>query len=99
MKKLIVIALLMLSTSLNAQVRIGEKDALSTAKRFLNENAKGPVSAPALHEVVNSRLTGEPNLFMFSIEPKGFVIVAANDEVVAYSFPSNLPDSGMAAFD
>ncbi len=98
MKKLIVIALLMLEASLTAQVRIGEKDALSTAERFLKVNAKGRVSAPALHEVVSSGLTGEPNLFMFSIEPKGFVIVAANNEVLAYSFTSDLPSHDMPAF-
>ena len=98
MKKLIVLASMMLVTRLTAQVRIGEKDALSTAERFLKDNAKEQVSDPTLHEVVNSGLSGEPNLFLFSIEPQGFVIVAANDEVLAYSFTSDLPSDDMTAF-
>lgn len=92
MKKLIVTALLlMLATQLTAQMRIGEKDALSTTERFLKKNAKEHVSVPTLNEVVNSKLSGHPNLFMFSIEPRGFVIVSANNEVLAYSFTSDLP--------
>lgn len=91
MKKLIVIASLMLATQLTAQVRIGEKDALSTAERFLKKNAKEQVSELTLNEVVNSKLSGQPNLFMFSIDPRGFIIVSANNEVLAYSFTSDLP--------
>lgn len=98
MKKLIIIALLMLSSQLTAQVRIGEKDALSTAERFLEKNAKEQVSTPSLHEVINSGFSGEPNLFVFSIEPRGFIIVSANNEVLAYSFTSDIPAKDMSSF-
>ena len=99
MKKLIVIASLMLAAKLTAQVRIGEKDALSTAERFLKKNAKEQVSVLNLNEVVNSRISGQPNLYMFSIEPRGFIIVSAQDEVLAYSFTSDLPEKGMTSFE
>ena len=100
MKKLIVIALLMLGASLSAQVRIGEKDALSTAERFLKENSKESNTALTLKEVVNSRITGTPNLFVFTKEPQGFVVVSARNEVMAYSLTSELPalDSGPFAY-
>ena len=98
MKKLIVIALLMLAASLTAQVRIEEKDALSTAERFLKENAKESSSTLTLHEVVNSRLTGKPNLYVFSMEPKGFVVVSAQNEVLAYSLTSELPATETGPF-
>ena len=98
MKKLIVIALLMLAASLTAQVRIEEKDALSTAERFLKENAKESSLTLTLHEVVNSRLTGKPNLYVFSVEPRGYVVVTALDEVMAYSLTSETPDMETGPF-
>lgn len=40
---------------------------------------------------VYSRKTGQPNLFVYSLQPKGFVIVSALDEVLAYSHESEFP--------
>lgn len=41
-------------------------------------------------KIVYSRETGQPNLFVYSLKPQGFVIVSALNEVLAYSFESNL---------
>ena len=98
MKKLIIIAFVMLVVPLTAQVRIGKEDALSTAKRFLKENAKESSFTLTLNEVVSSRLTGDANLFVFSMEPRGFVIVSARNEVMAYSLSSELPSLEMGPF-
>ena len=40
---------------------------------------------------IYSRETGQPNLFVYSLKPKGFVIVSALNEVLAYSHESDLP--------
>ena len=42
-------------------------------------------------ETVYSRETGQPNLFVYSLKPKGFVIVSALNEVLAYSYESSFP--------
>ena len=93
MKKVFVIAFLFFAIQLQAQVRIGEKEALSTAELFLQQNAKQPSSALSLNEIVYDPTTFQPNLFVFSVEPQGYIIVSALSEVLAYSFESTLPTS------
>ncbi len=94
MKKTLVIVFLFLTIQLQAQVRIGEKEALSTAELFLRQNAKQQNPVLSLNEIVYSPTTPQPNLFVFSIEPQGFVIVTAMNEVLAYSLTSTMPKTG-----
>ena len=93
MKKLLVILLLVFATQLQAQVRIGEREAFSTATHFLKQNAKQQNPILSLNEVIYSKQLGLPNLFVFASKPCGFVIVSATGEVLAYSLHSNLPTS------
>ncbi|MBQ2173894.1 MAG: Spi family protease inhibitor, partial [Alphaproteobacteria bacterium] len=85
MKKLLVIALMMLVTQLQAQVRIGYAEAYSTAEKFVSQQEKQANQSLALSEEIKSKQTGRTNLFVFSIEPKGYVIVSALNDVLAYS--------------
>ena len=91
MRKLLVIVFLLVFAQLQAQVRIGEKEALSTAERFLRQNTNLVNSQLRLSETINSKQTSQANLFVFSIEPQGFVIISALNEVLAYSLTSDLP--------
>lgn len=91
MKKLLVIALIVFATQLQAQVRIGEREAFSTAARFLQQNAKQQSPVLSLNEVVLSKQSGLPNLYVFTLEPRGFVIISATGEVLAYSLNSVFP--------
>ena len=93
MKKLLIIVLLCFATQLQAQVRMGEREAFSTATRFLQQNAKHQNPVLSLNEVVHSEQSGLPNLFVFAIEPRGFVIVSCTGEVLAYSLNSVFPTS------
>lgn len=93
MKKLLVIALLVFTARLQAQVRIGENEAYSTAEQFLQQNTKYQNVVLSLNEVVHSKRSGEPNLFVFAMEPHGFVIVSATGEVLAYSLNSGFPST------
>lgn len=47
----------------------------------------------SLNEVIYSKDSGEPNLFIFSMKPHGFVIVSALNEVLAYSYDNVFPIS------
>lgn len=91
MKKLLVIALLTFAIQLQAQVRIGEKEAFSTAMLFLKQNAKQESPALSLTEAIPSKHTTQPNLFVYAMEPQGFIIISAANEVLAYSFHSHFP--------
>ena len=91
MKKLLLIALIVFATQLQAQVRIGEREAFSTATQFLQQKAKQQSLVLSLNEVVHSEQSGLPNLFVFAMEPRGFVIVSATGEVLAYSLNSDFP--------
>lgn len=93
MKRLLIIVFLILAIQLQAQDRIGEKEAFMTAERFLarQNTLQNKLS---LSQTIDSKLSGQPNLFVFSLEPQGFVIVSALDEVLAYSLESNLSLSG-----
>lgn len=93
MKKFLVIALLMLVTQLQAQVRIGYAEAYSTAEKFVSQQGKENKQTLTLSEEIKSKQTGQTNLFVFLIEPKGYVIVSALNDVLAYSLNSTLPTS------
>ena len=93
MKKSLIIALLFLFVQLQAQVRIGETEARAFAERFIEQQAKQPSPTLSLNEAIYSKNLGLPNLFMFSMEPKGFVLVSALGDVLAYSFVSTMPAS------
>ena len=92
MKRLLIIVFLILAIQLQAQERIGEKEAFVTAERFLTQQ-DGSKSKLSLSQTIDSKLSGQPNLFVFSSEPKGFIIVSAWNEVLAYSLDSNLSTS------
>ena len=91
MKKLLLIALMLLAIQLQAQVRIGYAEAFSTAEKFVSQQGKPNKHTLTLSEEIKSKLSGQTNLFVFSMKPKGYVIVSAMDEVLAYSFESTMP--------
>ena len=93
MKNAFVILLLLIVTQLQAQHRIGSDEAFTTAERFIAQSTKQNTVTLALTETIKSEQSGQPNLFVFSIKPKGFVIVSANNEVLAYSHTSTMPRS------
>lgn len=93
MKKLLVIALMILAIQIQAQVRIGSAEAYATAEQFVSRQRKQTVQKLTLSEEIKSEQTGQTNLFVFAIEPKGFVIVSALNEILAYSFTSSMPAS------
>ena len=93
MKRLLVIALLMCFFHLQAQTTIGLEEARATAERFVLQQGKQVQQTLTLSEEIKSTETGQTNLFVFAIEPKGYVIVSAMNEVLAYSFTSSMPPS------
>lgn len=95
MKKVLIIVFLFFIVRLQAQVRIGEREAWVVAERFLQQNGKLPSSSLALNEVICSKDSGLPNLFVFAMKPKGFVIVSATSKVMAYSMTNDLPVSSL----
>ena len=93
MKKLLIIALLISVIQLQAQVRIGYAEAYSTAEKFVSQQGKQDNQSLTLSEEIKSAETRQTNLFVFAIEPKGYVVVSALNEVWAYSFTSSMPAS------
>ena len=93
MKRLLVIAFILLFAQLQAQVRMDEKEVFSTAERFLQENTMMQSPPKALSERIGSNQSGLTNLYVFSVEPQGFVIVSALGDILAYSLVSNMPPS------
>ena len=91
MKQFLVIVFLMLTFQLQAQVRIGGAKAYSTAEQFVLQQWKQGKPTLTLNEEIKSKQSGQTNLFMFSMEPKGYVIVSALNDVLAYSFESSMP--------
>ena len=91
MKRLLVILLSLITVLTQAQVRIGEREAYTTVEQFLSQQGKS--NLPTISEEIKSQTSGQTNLFVFSLEPQGFVIVSAIGEVLAYSFESGLPHS------
>ena len=90
MKKLLVIALIMCIAHLQAQVRIRGAEAYSTAEQFVSQQGKRDKPTLTLSEEIKSKQSGQTNLFVFSMEPKGYVIVSALNDVMAYSFKSSM---------
>ena len=90
MKRLFLATFLLIATLLQAQVRIGEREAFLTAQRFLQDNTKLQNISLDLSETINSKQSGQVNLYVFTIEPQGFVIVSALNDVLAYSLTSSL---------
>ena len=88
MKRILVIVLILMSSLLQAQGRIGREEAYATAEQFLHNNREGQKLTSC--EVMD-------NLYVFSIEPQGFVIVSAMNELLAYSFESNLQTNALPA--
>ena len=78
---------------LQAQVRIGRAEAFATAERFIKQQDE-VTRILSLSEEIKSETSGQTNLFVFAIEPKGYVIVSALNEVLAYSLNTTLPTSG-----
>ena len=93
MKNAFVILLLLIVTQLQAQHRIGSDEAFTTAERFIAQSTKQNTVTLTLTETIKSEQSGQANLFVFSIEPTGFVIVSATNDVLAYSFSSTMPQS------
>ena len=91
MKRLLFIVLLMCFTHLQAQVRVGETEACLTAEQFVSQQGKQDKPTLTLSEEIKSEQTGQTNLFVFSMEPKGYVIVSALNDLLAYSFESSMP--------
>ena len=93
MKRLLVITLLVFAVQLQAQVRMEREGAFASAERFLEQNGKQDEQTLTLSEEIKSNSSDQTNLFVFSMEPQGFVVVSALGEVLAYSYESILPAS------
>ena len=93
MKRLLTIVWLLFALHLQAQLRSGEKEARATAEQFVLQQGKQVKQILSLSEEIKSEPSGQTNLFVFAIEPKGYVIVSAMNEVLAYSFSSSMPAS------
>lgn len=93
MRKAFAILLLLMVAQLHAQHRIGAGEAFITAERFMKQNTKQSAVTLVLTEEIKSKTSEQTNLFVFSMEPQGFVIVSANNEVLAYSHTSTMPQS------
>ena len=93
MKKFLIIAWLIIITQVQAQVSVGEMEAFSTARCFLEQHDKQQPFTLSLSKVICSKRSGQPTLFVFKVEPKGYIIVSALDKVLAYSFESSFPAS------
>ena len=91
MKNLLVIVFVLLFAQLQAQVRIGETEARTTDERFIKQQDKDNVRALALSEEIKSEQSGLTNLYVFSVEPQGFVVVSALGDILAYSLVSQMP--------
>ena len=93
MKKAFVILFLSIVTQLQAQLRIGADEAFTTAEHFITQKTKQNTVTLVLTETIKSEQSGQANLFVFSLEPTGFIIVSATDDVLAYSLTSTMPQS------
>ena len=89
MERWLVILLLLFAVQLEAQVRIGANEAMKTAEGFMKQEAKQTEFTLSLSETILSEQSGKDNLFVFSVRPKGFIIISALNEVLAYSTTSD----------
>ena len=90
MKRLLVILLILFATHLQAQVRIGDAEAYSSAEQFVSQQGRKGKPTLTLSEEIKSEQSGQTNLFVFTMEPKGYVVVSALNDVLAYSFESSM---------
>ena len=88
MKRLLVILLFFVAIHTQAQVRIGEREAYTTATNFLTQ--QGHCRNLVLLDEIKSIHSDQTNLFVFTFEPQGYVVVSALNEVLAYSFTSSI---------
>lgn len=93
MRKAFVLLLLLMVAQLHAQHRVGAGEAFITAEHFIKQNTKQSAVTLVLTEEIKSKTSEQTNLFVFSMEPQGFVIVSTNNEVLAYSRTSTMPQS------
>lgn len=95
MKRIFVIAIMLFTAQLQAQVRMGESEAIATAEYFLGKQAKQKSHALSLNETIFSQNSKQANLFVFSMKPHGFIIVSAVGEILAYSFDNDFPKKAL----
>lgn len=74
-----------------AQEAITYAEALQTARTFADSKAVHNKSSIVLGETVESTTAHRTNLFIFHIQPEGFIVVSALNEVLAYSFDNSFP--------
>lgn len=70
------------------------KEARARAAEFVVGHSKPGEFTLRVNEVIDSKISGEPNLYVFDMEPVGFVMVAATGRVKAYSFEDPFPAPG-----
>ena len=93
MKCFFVIVFLLVGILVQAQPMIGGEEARATAEQFVLQQGEQSKHTLTLSEEIKSETSGQTNLFVFAIEPKGYVIVSALNEVLAYSLNTTLPTS------
>ena len=86
MKKLLVIALMILAIQLQAQVRIGYAEAYSTAEKLVSLQGTQAKQTLTLSEEIKSAETGQTNLFVFAIERKRTCLCSPLSQRVLSSF-------------
>ena len=91
MKRLVVIVFLLLFTQIKAQTRVGYEEVYESAERFVKQQNGDDFRILALSEEIKSAPSGQPNLYVFSVEPRGFVVASALGDILAYSLTSNYP--------
>ena len=74
----------------HAQERIGLEEAHLKAEGFVAARTSEGVRV-SLNDVVESSTSHLPNLYIFDLEPQGFVMVSATGQLMAYSFESTFP--------
>ena len=93
MKKFIVLIVMLLEIQLQAQTRIMKSEAFTTAEHFIKQLDRDNVHSLRLSEEITSVQSSQTNLYVFSVEPKGFVIVSALGDILAYSLVTDMPPS------
>ena len=83
MKCFFVIVFLLVGILVQAQPMIGGEEARATAEQFVLQQGEQSKHTLTLSEEIKSETYGQTNLFVFAIEPKGYVIVSALNEVLA----------------
>ena len=89
MKRFTLFLLLLLGLVAQAQ----EREAYRVAEAFVSKHSQFSNTTITLHQVVESKIRQEPNLFVFDVGSQGFVIVSATQKVLAYSYESVFPNT------